>query len=153
MAEVDHCYSRPWNWRPDGVRTHPTKSIFLPRVARQPSTAISKGERSNELDEIIEVDQIDEATMTLPYHEEKSNKVMEECERFGEFANPDALSEDEMDDWEDHIIKDGWLPRQNKLFVEIMKITKSNTEMIVNLKQGEKNFLLPSLKTGEDLDM
>ena len=103
MAEVDHCYSRPWNWRPDGVRTHPTKSIFLPRVARQPSTAISKGERSNELDEIIEVDQIDEATMTLPYHEEKSNKVMEECERFGEFANPDALSEDEMDDWEEHI--------------------------------------------------
>ena len=134
MAEVDHCYSRPWNWRPDGVRTHPTKSIFLPKVVRQPSNAIPKGERSNELDEIIEVDQIDETSMTLPYHEEKSNKVMEECERFGEFANPDALSEDEMDDWEEQINKDGWLPRQNKLFVEIMKILHADRLARLTLK-------------------
>ena len=74
------------------------------------------------VEDSIDIETPVESSNVVPYDEQKSNRMMVECERFGEFANPDALSEDEMDDWEDHIVKDGWLPRQNKLFVEIMKI-------------------------------
>lgn len=88
--------------------------------------------------EPIEVTMVEELSIELPYDEAISNKVMGECERFGEFANPDALSEHEMDDWEEHIIKDGWLPRQNKLFLEIMKILHADRLARLSLK-GHRN--------------
>ena len=117
--EIDHCYSRQWNWRPDGVNTHPMKSLFVTKTIRSTSTL---NERDIDNEDTIDVEEITESPMELPYDQHKSNKMMGECERFGDFGNPDALSEDEMEDWEDHISKDGWLPRQNKLFVEVMKI-------------------------------
>ena len=82
----------------------------------------------------IDVEEFEVSSCEVPYDEHKSNKVMGECERFGEFANPEALSEDEMDDWEEHIIKDGWLPRQNKLFVEVMKILHADRLARLTLK-------------------
>ena len=149
FAEADHCYSRPWNWRPDGVHTHPTKTIFVSQVARTTANNTINTDRNIlEIEEPIEVEEVEESSIELPYDEQKSNKVMGECERFGEFANPDALSEDEMDDWEEHISKDGWLPRQNKLFIDMLNpyTTRLKTSNVINA-----NMLLQKITISKDM--
>ena len=146
-AETDHCYSRQWNWRPDGVNTRPMKSLFVSKMVRSTTTSALNTDQLLHNDDLIDIEEISESTMELPYDEQKSNKIMNECERFGEFANPDALSEDEMDDWEDHIIKDGWLPRQNKLFVEIMKILHADRLARLTLKSHTKEAIQRRLLT------
>ena len=140
VAEADHCYSRPWNWRPDGVRTRPTVPLFVLKVNRsRTSNTLNVHDTNMENDiEVIDVTNIEESSNDLPYDEGKSNKVMGECERFGEFANPDALSEDEMEDWEEHIVKDGWIPRQNKLFIEIVRILNADRLSRLTMK-GHRN--------------
>ena len=136
MAAIDHGYSRPWNWRPDGLHTRPTKTLFVPKMDRALSNTLANGVHQNAA--TIDVDNIEDESSLPPLHydEAKSNKIMGECERFSEFANPEALSEDEMDDWEEHIVKDGWIPRQNKLFLEIMKMSLSKD----NNKKEYDNF-------------
>lgn len=37
--------------------------------------------------------------------------MMDECERFCSFANPEALDEDQMENWEDHICRQAFLIR------------------------------------------
>lgn len=124
------------------MHTHPTKSIFVSQVPRTPTDR-----NILETEEPIEVEDVEESFIDLPYDEQKCNKVMGECERFGEFANPDALSEDEMDDWEEHISKDGWLPRQNKLFVEVMKMLHADRLARLTLKGNKSEAVQRRLLT------
>jgi hypothetical protein len=28
---MDHCYARPWNWRPESTFLRPTKTLFMPK--------------------------------------------------------------------------------------------------------------------------
>ena len=109
------------------------KSLFVTKIVRSTSTNSLSAERILD-EETIDIEEMNESSLELPYDELNSNRIMEECERFGDFGNPEALSEDEMDDWEDHIVKDGWLPRQNKLFVEIMKILHADRLARLTLK-------------------
>lgn len=29
----DHCYARPWNWKPENVYAKPVKKIFFPKAS------------------------------------------------------------------------------------------------------------------------
>ena len=76
------------------------KSLFVTKIVRSTSTNSLSAERILD-EETIDIEEMNESSLELPYDEPKSNKIMEECERFGDFGNPEALSEDEMDDWEE----------------------------------------------------
>ena len=51
--------------------------------------------------------------------------------RFCDFANPEALDEDNMSDWEERVVRDGWLPSQNALFVKTVQVL--NTDRLARL--------------------
>lgn len=97
---VDHCYARPWNWRPDNSFLRPTKTIFvtkpLPGIRKSSNPLISIPTS----DEIIDVESESE-TPTVLYNIEKAKNMMEENQRYALNARPDQSDED----WEEKIVR------------------------------------------------
>lgn len=96
-VSADHCYARPWNWRPDTSFLRPTKTLFfnkpLPGIRKSSNPLISL----KTLDEIIDV----ESEMEVPsilYDVEKAKNMMDECQRYALNARPDT-----GEDWEEKI--------------------------------------------------
>lgn len=120
LIQLDHCYSKPWNWKPESSLCQPTKTLFVPRVARN-----STGLETDHGDEYPDV-----VTEPLkpgpPYDPQQAYKVMNECERFASFANPrlglQYEEEEDLSSWEEGIPRDGWSPAQAKLFSKVIKV-------------------------------
>ena len=112
------------NWRPDGIITWPTKTLFVHRFIRSQAAQIARDQRDAE--KPIDVEHVEESAMQLPYLESPANKLLKECETFCDFANPDALDVDRMSDWEEHVVKDGWLPSQNALFMKVVQVLNND---------------------------
>lgn len=97
-VSADHCYARPWNWRPDTSFLKPTKTLFfnksLPGTRKSSNPLISL----KTPDEIIDVE-TEMETPNVLYDVEKAKNMMEDCQKFALSARPDINEED----WEEKI--------------------------------------------------
>ncbi|KAG7190135.1 hypothetical protein KM043_006267 [Ampulex compressa] len=114
----DHCYARPWNWKPENVYVKPVKKLFFSKK----SLATDKHLQDEEID--IEGDI--GSPITPPIDLTRVRHLMDELQRLANFARPD-----ENDDWEERIDKTLWSPVQNRIFTKVLKIL--NAERLARL--------------------
>merc|ERR1719187_656878 len=120
LIQLDHCYSKPWNWKPESSLCQPTKTLFVPRVSRN-STGIETPDHGDDLPDVV----AEPLAPGPPYDPQQAYKVMNECDRFVSFANPrlcGAGDEEELSGWEEAVPIDGWSAAQAKLFSKMMKV-------------------------------
>jgi len=120
LIQLDHCYSKPWNWKPESSLCQPTKTLFVPRVSRN-STGIETPDHGDDLPDVV----AEPLAPGPPYDPQQAYKVMNECDRFVSFANPrlcGAGDEEDLSGWEEAIPRDGWSAAQAKLFSKMMKV-------------------------------
>ncbi|XP_071654119.1 uncharacterized protein Rcd1 isoform X1 [Temnothorax longispinosus] len=110
----DHCYARPWNWRPENIYVKPIKKLFFSK------NTVSDKHRK---DEEIDVENIDSEPSPLPFDLTRVRHMMDEFERLANFARPEE--EDEEEDWEEKIEKTLWSPIQNRIFTKVTRILSS----------------------------
>lgn len=97
---ADHCYARPWNWRPDTSFLRPTKTLFV----NKPLPGLRK--TSNPLvilqnsDDIIDIESRPQVP-SITYDVDKAKVVMKDCETYVLNARPDKNE----DYWEEKISK------------------------------------------------
>ncbi|XP_032675346.1 KAT8 regulatory NSL complex subunit 3 isoform X2 [Odontomachus brunneus] len=108
----DHCYARPWNWRPENIYVKPVKRLFFSK-----NTATSDKNRKNE--EII-VEDTGNDSPVLPLDLTKARQQMDEFQRITNIARPE-----EDEDWEDKIDKTFWSSTQNRIFTRVTRILSS----------------------------
>merc|ERR1719474_707405 len=121
LIHLDHCYTKPWNWKPESSLCQPTKTLFVPRVSRN----IGLVDHDDSVDQFIDV--VSEPVKPVPpYDPQQACKVMTECDRFINFARPSlSWSEEKEADitgWEDKLVKDSWSNAQGKLFSKVLKV-------------------------------
>ncbi|CAH0559591.1 unnamed protein product [Brassicogethes aeneus] len=110
----DHCYARPWNWRPESSFLRPAKTLFI-----QKSQHKSNRKSTNPLaplqdaEDLIDVDS-EPVDQPLNYDFDKAKQLMDECDRFVETVNPEA--EEDEENWEDKIDKSYWTVNQNRVY-------------------------------------
>ncbi|XP_056642327.1 KAT8 regulatory NSL complex subunit 3 isoform X2 [Diorhabda sublineata] len=110
-VSTDHCYARPWNWRPEASFLKPTKTLFIPKLV-----PVKIKSTPNQDSEFIDV----EAEVEVPvpnYDVDKAKILMEECEKFAFSAKTDS-----EEDWEEKVSKLYWTTNQNKLFNGMVSI-------------------------------
>ncbi|XP_018321326.1 KAT8 regulatory NSL complex subunit 3 [Agrilus planipennis] len=125
---VDHCYARPWNWRPGGTFLKPTKTLFMPKpvknTRKRSFNPLAPLQNCNEKIDVVEV-----PTEPPPiYDVNKARSLMDECEKH--VAN---LKINQGDDWEETVapLKINWTPIQHKLFNGMVNIL--NTDRLSRL--------------------
>ncbi|XP_020289791.1 KAT8 regulatory NSL complex subunit 3 isoform X3 [Pseudomyrmex gracilis] len=116
----DHCYAKPWNWKPENNYAKPVKKLFFSK-----NTTISSKHRK---DEEINVVDIDDKPLTLPFDLTKAQNSMDEFQRL---VSNVRLEEDE--DWEEKIDKTLWSSVQNRIFSKVTRIL--NTERLARLSK------------------
>lgn len=95
---TDHCYARPWNWRPETNFLRPTKLLFESRQSTVKSRSSNPLISANSFDEEIDV----ESVLEIHSHDwSKAKSSMEECEKYA-FTSRTDKGEDE---WEKSISK------------------------------------------------
>ncbi|RZB39517.1 KAT8 regulatory NSL complex subunit 3 [Asbolus verrucosus] len=118
---MDHCYARPWNWRPESTFLRPTKTLFMPKPQTTKRKSINPLARVQECDEVIDV--VTEPAEPAPiYDKVKANHLMEECERHAALARVDEGNEN----WEETISRVTWTPTKNRLFNGMVNILNSD---------------------------
>ncbi|KAL3279731.1 hypothetical protein HHI36_017240 [Cryptolaemus montrouzieri] len=116
----DHCYARPWNWKPESSFLRPTKTLFIPKTFKKTKfPAHSPSEDDN--DENIDIESVDNALAPI-YDADKANQLMEECERHIKLFKTDEGN----DYWEETILKNNWSPTQTRLFNGIVSILNNH---------------------------
>ncbi|XP_012522152.1 KAT8 regulatory NSL complex subunit 3 [Monomorium pharaonis] len=123
----DHCYARPWNWKPENIYVKPTKKLFFSK---------STGSDKHRKDEEIDVENISNESLPLPFDLSRARYMMDEFERLASFARP----EEEEEDWEEKIEKTLWSPIQNRIFTKVTRILSS--ERLARLAKA-KNTMEP----------
>lgn len=96
---IDHCYSRPWNWRPESSFLRPTKTLFIhkPNSKKKPANPLAPLQKAEDI-----LDVVSESYDPPPiYDEVKARAVMEECERHAAFSRVEQGNED----WEETIVR------------------------------------------------
>lgn len=96
---MDHCYSRPWNWRPETSYIRPTKTLFVPRNNLRVNPTLPPQRCVEERDD-IDVERISPPPAPI-YEAEKAKSLMEECERHAALARVG----DGNEDWEESVSK------------------------------------------------
>eukprot|EP00090_Calanus_glacialis_P009565 TRINITY_DN17950_c0_g1_i1.p1 TRINITY_DN17950_c0_g1~~TRINITY_DN17950_c0_g1_i1.p1 ORF type:complete len:1086 (-),score=407.11 TRINITY_DN17950_c0_g1_i1:129-3386(-) len=141
LIQLDHCYTKPWNWKPESSLCQPTKTLFVPRVSRNSGL----GEHEESVDQYVDV--VSEPVKPVPpYDPQQAGKVMTECDRFINFARPSLVwgEEEEKDitGWEEKIVKDTWSQAQGKLFSKIMKVLTQDRLARLALEGGDNEPVL-----------
>ncbi|XP_011875794.1 PREDICTED: KAT8 regulatory NSL complex subunit 3 [Vollenhovia emeryi] len=117
MIFKDHCYARPWNWRPENVYVKPIKRLFFSK--NTPSDKHRK-------DEEVDVESVGGEPSPLPLDLTRFRHMMDEFERLANFARPEEEEEaEEEDDWEEKIEKTLWSAIQNRIFTKVTRILSS----------------------------
>lgn len=111
----DHCYARPWNWKPENAYVKPIKKIFFSK---------NTGSDKHRQDEEIDVENIGSESLPLPFDLTRVRHMMDEFERLASFARPEE-EEEEEEDWEEKIEKTLWSPIQNRIFTKVTRILSS----------------------------
>ncbi|KAJ8931429.1 hypothetical protein NQ314_015668 [Rhamnusium bicolor] len=96
---TDHCYARPWNWRPETSFLRPTKTLFIPKpiIGRRKST--------NPLAPLQDIEDIPKVRW-------------KNVKKHAASARVDQIDED----WEEKILKVNWTPTQNRIFNSMVNI-------------------------------
>ncbi|XP_033207462.1 KAT8 regulatory NSL complex subunit 3 isoform X2 [Belonocnema kinseyi] len=104
----DHCYARPWNWKPENVYVKPIKKIFF-----------GKNSSSDKLksEENVNVENYNDGHSSPPYDLGRTRQLMDELQRLANFVRPDEDSE-----WEEKIDKTYWTPVQIRIFAKVVRI-------------------------------
>ncbi|XP_057339743.1 KAT8 regulatory NSL complex subunit 3 [Microplitis mediator] len=134
----EHCYARPWNWRPENIYVKPTKKIFF---SRKPELIRDKSIQGDVID-VVNVDAPEE--LSLPCDLTKARQCTEELEKLASFARPD----DSNDDWEEKIEKTFWSPVQRRIFSHIFTII--NSERLNRLAKLDDQLELVYRRTSVD---
>ncbi|KAG8035465.1 hypothetical protein G9C98_006911 [Cotesia typhae] len=133
----EHCYARPWNWRPENVYVKPTIRIFF---NKPPLTRRKLHKRS-----IINVENCDEPDqLSVPSDLTNPRNSIEEALRLINFTR----SEDSNDDWEEKIEKTLWSPVQRRIFSRIFMII--NSERLHRLTKVNNKMELVYRRTSTD---
>ncbi|KAK9508475.1 hypothetical protein O3M35_006025 [Rhynocoris fuscipes] len=107
--ELDHNYSKPWNWRPDSTYAKPMKALFFGKSS--PSIINVTG------DEIV--DPVGNTSPPRPaYDEEKARKIMDDTWRQIRLLRADAGDVD----WELKVERTDWTLQQRKIFERGVRI-------------------------------
>ncbi|XP_064212566.1 KAT8 regulatory NSL complex subunit 3 isoform X4 [Tribolium castaneum] len=118
---MDHCYARPWNWRPESTFLRPTKTLFMPKVPPGRKKAINPLAPIQECDDVIDV-VTDSEEPTPIYDKAKAKHLMEECEKHAAMARVDEGNED----WEESVSRLNWNTTQNRLFNGVVNILNAD---------------------------
>ncbi|XP_046388973.1 KAT8 regulatory NSL complex subunit 3 isoform X2 [Ischnura elegans] len=112
----DHCYSKPWNSRPDRSFMNPVKTLFLPKNPMVHASTPMVGEPSGSED-VIDVEG-DDPQIVPPFDVAESDLLANECERHVDSVRADICT----DDWEDRVNRTGWTPAQSRLFSRVVRV-------------------------------
>ncbi|CAH1154973.1 unnamed protein product [Phaedon cochleariae] len=113
-VSTDHCYARPWNWRPEASFLRPTKSLFVPRLIPE-----KRKPTHSDQEDLIDVTTGPELSTPL-YDIHKARNMMEECEK-----HAFSIRVDDDGDWEEKISKLNWTNAQHRVFNAIINILNS----------------------------
>ncbi|XP_043601170.1 KAT8 regulatory NSL complex subunit 3 [Bombus pyrosoma] len=108
----DHCYARPWNWKPENVYVKPIKKLFFSKKNLLTEKVAQ--------DEEINIEEINNEPLVPPIDFTRVRHQMDELQRLANFARPD-----ENEDWEEKLDKILWTPVQNRIFTKVLKILNS----------------------------
>ncbi|XP_068909025.1 KAT8 regulatory NSL complex subunit 3 isoform X7 [Tenebrio molitor] len=118
---MDHCYARPWNWRPESTFLRPTKTLFMPKPPPTKKRSTNPLAPVQDCEEMIDV--VTESEDPAPIYDKiKAKHLMDECERHAALARVDEGNED----WEETISRTNWTPTQNRLFNGIVNILNND---------------------------
>lgn len=76
---MEHCYSRPHNWKPDSNFLRPTKTLFIPQKGYR-RKSINPLAPLQEIEDVIDVESVLPESPTI-YDGQKANYLMDECDR------------------------------------------------------------------------
>lgn len=97
---IDHCYSRPWNWRPESNFLRPTKTLLINNPNANKKKSANPLAPLQKTEDILDV--VSESYDPPPiYDEVKAKSLMEECERHAAFSRVEQGNED----WEETIVR------------------------------------------------
>ncbi|KAJ8914987.1 hypothetical protein NQ315_002511 [Exocentrus adspersus] len=100
-VSTDHCYARPWNWRPETSFLRPTKTLFIPKSACSRSKPINPLAPSQDVVDVIDIETV--AKVPCPIYDiHKAKNLMEECEKYAASIRVNDIHED----WEENISRD-----------------------------------------------
>lgn len=99
-VSTDHCYARPWNWRPEASFLRPTKILFPSKDVQPKRKSTNSLVQFQKTEQLIDVDTEPELPTPI-YDVHKARNMMEECEKHAFSARPDRGD----DDWEDKVSK------------------------------------------------
>lgn len=98
IVSTDHCYARPWNWRPETSFLRPTKALFVSKPIggrRKPTNPLAP---IQDVDDVVDIETLPELPSPI-YDISKVKNFMEECENYAS-----SIRVDEVDEcWEDKI--------------------------------------------------
>ncbi|EFN82752.1 Uncharacterized protein KIAA1310 [Harpegnathos saltator] len=118
----DHCYARPWNWRPENIYVKPVKRLFF-------SKNIVTSDKHKKNEEIV-VEDIANDSSIPPLDLTKARQQMDEFQHITNIARPE-----EDEDWEDKIDKTLWSSTQNRIFTKVTRIL--NSERLARLAKAK----------------
>ncbi|KAK0081469.1 hypothetical protein PV325_012111 [Microctonus aethiopoides] len=157
----DHCYARPWNWKPENIYVKPTRNIFFSSTRGRINQLQHKLTKN---DEDIDVEHEDDSMeqSVIPCNLTKSQQSMEESEKLVNSVRPD--DDINNDDWEETVEKTFWSPIQRRLFTSafnifhterLSRLSKTNCAMEVfqrrsSIDTSSKRFRETLASTGWD---
>ncbi|CAH1986257.1 unnamed protein product [Acanthoscelides obtectus] len=130
----DHCYARPWNWRPEEHFLRPTKTLFIHKAIGKRS--VNPLAPVQDVEDIVDVES--EGKAGTIYDLNKAKSLMDECEKYAFNARVDQ----DEDDWEDKISKGSWSPAQYRIFSGMASILNNlNLARLANKKVSNEPVL------------
>ncbi|XP_071445251.1 KAT8 regulatory NSL complex subunit 3 isoform X2 [Hetaerina americana] len=117
MIVEEHCYSKPWNSRPDRSFMNPVKTLFVRKASPMRSVSTSTVGDQNGGEEEIDVEG-DDTQLVPPFNLAESELLADECERHADSVRADICT----DDWEDRVNRTGWSPAQSRLFSRVVRV-------------------------------
>ncbi|CAH2009974.1 unnamed protein product [Acanthoscelides obtectus] len=130
----DHCYARPWNWRPEENFLRPTKTLFIHKAIGKRS--VNPLAPVQDVEDIVDVES--EGKAGTIYDLNKAKSLMDECEKYAFNARVDQ----DEDDWEDKISKGSWSPAQYRIFSGMASILNNlNLARLANKKVSNEPVL------------
>ncbi|CAG9772473.1 unnamed protein product [Ceutorhynchus assimilis] len=115
-VSTDHCYARPWDWRPQSSFLKPSKVLFASKTISKPLFSTSGSpSRADEIDVVT-----CETSSGPIYDVEKALSLMKECEKRATLAKPRV-----DENWEGRVNKINWTKEKHKLFNGFVDILNS----------------------------
>ncbi|XP_044735628.1 mucin-6 isoform X3 [Chrysoperla carnea] len=119
VVQLDHCYSKPWNWRQETSFMRPSKTLFINNKIQSQDVPILSPPLE---DEDGELDVVDSPANPVPIYDiERAKRQMDECE-----IHSKAARLNDNDEWEDTINKDSWTSSQHRLFNKMLRILQND---------------------------